>query len=335
MRRFMMGIAIAAASWIPAGAFAGDQEMAQSVASNLKTSGRLKGYSIDVKAKDATVILMGKVATDEQLAAAVDVANNTPGVEKVIVQLSVAQSKASSGGLRQPGSPTVDTDLPKLAQSSEQSMRRRQTATNASYETAPTEAPVAATVKTTPSAPPQSLPSHEAASIHNVPAAAMQPQRSIASNGPAMNPNYPQMPNGPMASQQMPSPQMMGQQGPQQRPVPYVAMNNRQQGQPAAMSGGQPGGEPIPAYAPGMGGGAPQAHYDHPQMPNYAWPSYASYPNYAAVTYPKQYSATAWPFIGPFYPYPQVPLGWRKVTLEWDDGWWFLDFDDRGHHCRH
>lgn len=26
--------------------------------------------------------------------------------------------------------------------------------------------------------------------------------------------------------------------------------------------------------------------------------------------------------------YPQVPLGWRKVTLEWDDGWWMLDFSD-------
>jgi hypothetical protein len=60
-------------------------------------------------------------------------------------------------------------------------------------------------------------------------------------------------------------------------------------------------------------------------MPGYAWPSYAAYPNYAAVTYPKQYSPTAWPYIGPFYPYPQVPLGWRKVCLEWDDGWWFLD----------
>ena len=39
------------------------------------------------------------------------------------------------------------------------------------------------------------------------------------------------------------------------------------------------------------------------------------------------YSPTAWPFIGPFYPYPQVPLAWRKVSLEWDDGWWFLDFN--------
>ena len=80
------------------------------------------------------------------------------------------------------------------------------------------------------------------------------------------------------------------------------------------------------ATAPGSVG---TASYDNPQMPGYAWPSYAAYPNYAAVTYPHQYSATAWPYIGPFYPYPQVPLGWRKVMLEWDDGWWFLDFKSK------
>ena len=73
--------------------------------------------------------------------------------------------------------------------------------------------------------------------------------------------------------------------------------------------------------------GAPR--YDSPNLPNYAWPGYAAHPNYAALTYPQQYSPSAWPYIGPFYPYPQVPLGWRKVSLEWDDGWWFLDFTDR------
>lgn len=90
----------------------------------------------------------------------------------------------------------------------------------------------------------------------------------------------------------------------------------------------------MPA-AMGRAGGAPgiaQASYDNPQMPGYAWPSYAAYPNYAALTYPHQYSATAWPYIGPFYPYPQVPLGWRKVSLEWDDGWWFLDFKAKTKH---
>ena len=82
---------------------------------------------------------------------------------------------------------------------------------------------------------------------------------------------------------------------------------------------------PMPMQGgPSYGGGVPR--YDQPYMPNYAWPSYAAYPNAAAVTYPKQYSASAWPYIGPFYPYPQVPLGWRRVSLEWDDGLWYLDF---------
>lgn len=97
---------------------------------------------------------------------------------------------------------------------------------------------------------------------------------------------------------------------------------------PAPMMRGPAGGGPLPAYVPGTAAGVAPAYYDQPHMPNYAWPSYAAHPNYAGLTYPRQYSPTAWPYIGPFYPYPQVPLGWRKVTLEWDDGWWFLDFDD-------
>ena len=87
--------------------------------------------------------------------------------------------------------------------------------------------------------------------------------------------------------------------------------------------GGGAGGMPVPVRG------------DGPNMPNYAWPSYASNPNYAALQYPTQYSPTAWPYIGPFYPYPQVPLGWRRVSLEWDDGWWWLDFDERHIHSHH
>ena len=115
-------------------------------------------------------------------------------------------------------------------------------------------------------------------------------------------------------------------------PVPYARTMQGDPGQVQTAGYGQyPGG--------GAGGPMPMGHvpsgptgqavsYDNPQMPGYAWPSYAAYPNYAAVSYPQQYSASAWPYIGPFYPYPQVPLGWRKVTLEWDDGWWMLDFKD-------
>jgi hypothetical protein len=69
--------------------------------------------------------------------------------------------------------------------------------------------------------------------------------------------------------------------------------------------------------------------YNQPNVPQYAWPSYAPPDNSAAITYPSQYDASAWPYIGPYYPYPQVPLGWRKATLEWDDGSWNLKFNSR------
>jgi hypothetical protein len=114
-------------------------------------------------------------------------------------------------------------------------------------------------------------------------------------------------------------------------PSPPVATPGRL---PAAEATSGVPGAPLPMYAPGTAaGGVAPVRYDRACMPGYAWPSYAAYPNYAAVTYPKQYSATAWPYIGPFYPYPQVPLGWRKVSLEWDDGWWWLDFKDKPRCC--
>jgi len=88
-------------------------------------------------------------------------------------------------------------------------------------------------------------------------------------------------------------------------------------------------GGPIPEGPAGMSG-ATQA--SQPGYPNYAWPSYAPYPNFSAVGYPTAYPWQAWPNIGPFSPYPEVPLDWRAVTLRWDDGIWWLDF--RKHYTR-
>ena len=132
--------------------------------------------------------------------------------------------------------------------------------------------------------------------------------------------------------------QPVPQQMQQMQPIPYVYARSTTQvplaygpARTIAYQGeGAGAGAPMPISGGGATGMA-AARYDHPNMPGYAWPSYASHPNYAAVTYPKQYSPTAWPYIGPFYPYPQVPLGWRRVCLEWDDGWWFLDFNARRH----
>jgi len=134
------------------------------------------------------------------------------------------------------------------------------------------------------------------------------------------------------ARRPQPAPMPIGYAGYAPRGYPGAQVAYPQPAPMGAPMGAAPMTPPMPAYVPGTGGGQSPAMYDQPYMPNYAWPSYAPYPNYAALTYPKQYSPAAWPYIGPFYPYPQVPLGWRKVTLEWDDGWWYLDFsDDRRH----
>jgi hypothetical protein len=94
------------------------------------------------------------------------------------------------------------------------------------------------------------------------------------------------------------------------------------------MDGGMVDSGPIPEGAAGAGG----TQASMPRSPNYAWPSYAPYPNFSAVGYPTAYPWQAWPNIGPFYPYPEVPLDWRAVTLRWDDGIWWLDF--RKHYTR-
>lgn len=96
--------------------------------------------------------------------------------------------------------------------------------------------------------------------------------------------------------------------------------------QPIAPPGAPPGGgfnpivEPAPLGVPGQISPDMQA----PNMPPYAWPTYAPYNNLSRVAYPQAYPYNAFPFIGPYYPFPKVPLGWRKVTLEWEDGHWFL-----------
>ena len=82
-------------------------------------------------------------------------------------------------------------------------------------------------------------------------------------------------------------------------------------------------GGPLPEGAAG-GPGATQVAGAN--MPNYSWPSYAPYPNYSAVGYPTAYPWQAWPNISAPYPYPEVPLDWRAVTLRWNDGIWWLDF---------
>lgn len=108
--------------------------------------------------------------------------------------------------------------------------------------------------------------------------------------------------------------------------VPPPPGGNAPQDPTPIFRGVHPGEQPH-AGAPGPNPNA----YNPPRMPPYAWPTYAPYNNYSRVAYPKLYPYNAWPYIGPMYPYPKVPLGWRSVTLSWEDGYWWYGRNATGH----
>ncbi len=295
MRRLFKVWAIAGFALLtPALVLGSDQELAQQIAGNLKNSGRMKGYSISVKVQEGVVQLDGTVRSDQQLEQALAIAEITPGIERVINNLSVKAAKENAAALtlRQPAS---------VARGEKQVVRRA-IRPNSGVRQVSAELPSDEPAGTFNSEPPPQMPATMTGPPAHAPKGAPRPiQRT----------GYPQMAPASYA------PGMM--------PAAAAHAEHMSAGQ-YAMAGGM--GGPMPAYAGAVPVGHAPARFDQPQMPGYAWPSYAAYPNYAALTYPKQYSPTAWPFIGPFYPYPQVPLGWRKVSLEWDNGWWMLDFKD-------
>jgi hypothetical protein len=96
---------------------------------------------------------------------------------------------------------------------------------------------------------------------------------------------------------------------------------------PAHVGGGNPIVEPVPLGVPG----AITPDLQAPPLPPYSWPTYAPYNNLSRVGYPEAYPYNAFPYIGPYYPFPKVPLGWRKVTLEWEDGHWYLGRNSAPH----
>jgi hypothetical protein len=337
--------------------FAGNQEVAEQIAANLKDSGQMRGYKIGVKYQDGTAWLKGQVTDREQMDNALKLVFKTPGVTRVVNNLTIAskdvatETRAVAKDTEAIQTSSIEPILkiapakeegPSLQQASGaiaaeqrnrpvvQEMRKPQIEASAvvvqperssiqerlvsNFTPAeardinvialqePTVAPSAASKSTARSKAVQTMPV-EAPVAQSTPAPMAMPVQAIA-----QQPTVPQT----VAPRSAKPLAMAYMRTAQNTPLPIGAQPNVQQQQQAG---------PIPA-------GNSAVRYDHPNVPCYAWPTYAAHPNYAAVTYPKQYSPTCWPYIGPFYPYPQVPLGWRKVTLEWHDGWWNLDFDD-------
>jgi hypothetical protein len=204
-----------------------NQQIANTIAANLRQSGQLRQYHLDIAVRNGTAELTGSVIDQPQREEAVRIAQGVPGVERVLDRITV------NGAIT-----PVQAKTPM-----------------------PEQGP-----------PPRPTPPP--------PASTKEPS---GTTGP-MGPGGPTGPVGPMM-------------------------------------GGYPGMEPVPA----MTGPAPSPYdLNPPKMPPYAWPSYAPYNNYSRVAYPELYPYNAWPYIGPVYPFPKIPLGWRSVKLEWEDGhWWY------------
>jgi hypothetical protein len=288
MRRLAVGFLGIWALLVAGGlVLAGNQEIADRIAANLRSSGELRNYRIGVRVEDGTATLEGTVANLEQMNAALRIAARTEGVTRVVNRLTVGTVEAAG----------------RTEQANELSAAP---AVNPGASVATFRKPAPSEVGTTLQVIPTSAP-------EPTPALLVPPQASVALQAkPERERAFEPTPQ-PSAQPQVILVPTAAAYGNRPLPIAYV------QGQPNPTSGG---------YVMPVAVGAAPMVYNQPYLPNYAWPSYAPYPNYATLTYPRQYSPTAWPYIGPFYPYPQVPLGWRRVSLEWHDGWWWLDFDD-------
>lgn len=327
MQRLLTVFVLAAvAAAVSRPAFADNQEVADKIANNLRDSGKLSNYKIEVKYQQGIARLKGQVQNQAQMNAALRLAIQTDGVSRVVNELALVSPETASP--EQAVQPPISSGQPTNPEP-----QFREEAAPGQVRSRPTTAVawlknvVAGSNRQEKSqASTQPAPRRTPGRAQRVPSSfSPAPARQAAAMQPVVVAQPAVMAEPVAESRTMPY--VMIQQ-PTGRPIPiaYTQANGAMGG--AEMAGGQAPGGPIPAYVAGTGGGVAPARYDQPNLPNYSWPSYASYPNYAGLTYPRQYSPTAWPYIGPFYPYPQVPLGWRKVTLEWDDGWWMLDFQD-------
>ncbi len=336
-----------------------NQRMAEAIADALRKA-RLTGHDIEIEYRDGIAVLSGVVANKRQKTLATRVVSRLRGVKRVENRLAIgeAPSPATAAGavlpesaagnvvsaVHQPsaadGSGTIETvAAERLVPGSGAAAIKR---SNQDIANSIAQALGRANLKgfnievrvkngtailggTVSNAAQRELAAQVAASVPGV----LHVENRISS--PDMPPARPSLPGVQPAGWNAPGyPQAPSviQPGNYQvaapmPPVPGGAAPMPPNGQPVGPA------HPGVAMGPGAGPSAGPAVYDMPHLPPYAWPAMAAYPNSAQISYPKDYSASAWPYIGPFYPYPQVPLGWRKVQLEWDDGYWSLNFNPR------
>ena len=105
MRRLSLVIVVAATTvLVPMFAMAGNQEVADQIAQNLKHSGKLSDYRIAVKFQDGTATIKGRVASQEQMNTVLRLVFKTPGVSRVVNQMTIGESE-TTGAVAKNSSP--------------------------------------------------------------------------------------------------------------------------------------------------------------------------------------------------------------------------------------
>jgi len=334
MRRFFLGMAIASlTAGAPLTAFGGDREIADAIISAVKqTQISLKGLEVDLTVDNGNVVITGTAASQAQLDRVLTAARDTEGVRSVENQAKLAA--------------TTPESVPTLESISKPSNVVPASASEAPTLLIDTDNGSGVDSEITSEILGQLGQAKRTGKLRNFDLDVTTVDGEVWVRGYVASQQQKDMvlataqrANGVLrVMDEVSVTGVRPASGQGAAPVPMVASANAapRPFAPSQLVAGQVGAvgpvgavqapmAPMPMQGgPSYGGGVPR--YDQPNMPGHAWPSYAAYPNYSAVTYPKQYSASAWPYIGPFYPYPQVPLGWRRVSLEWDDGLWYLDF---------
>ncbi len=304
-----------------------NQEIAEAVAQAFRAA-KLNGKDIAIEVKGGVCTLEGQIADSQQRAAATQVVASVPGVESVDNRLTLMQTAGTprdmprTSGVQQAGFDGASERSVQQVNHTAAPVSNNQVAQDVASAVAGAgiqgydievryKSGVAALLGDVGSAQEASIAEQAAMGVPGV----QQVLNRLTVNGQ------------PVAAAQ-PQYQQPYQQGVPAMQAAYPQMQAAQHG--PAMPPYGPGVPPGPAPAPG----APAVMAGHmihnqPNVPEYAWPSYAPYDNYAQVSYPSAYDASAWPYIGPFYPYPQVPMEWRSAQLVWDDGYWQLKFHSR------
>lgn len=362
MRRFFLSAAIMAiVVGGPLQAQAGDREIAQQIMDRLKVqrdAGSLKDFTLDLKVDQGVVLLRGSVGQAAQKQSVLAAARGIDGIAEVIDEIEVrggsasefslsgalvdqapvamaapaiAMRPAADGSGNQPdsgvrmatateGASPSDTQITNAIVSALGNAQRQGQLKGFGVDVNTRDGQVQLNGRASSEAQRQLI---------NEMVSRTAGVRTVVDNI-AVHGQSPTLDLQPLAGPQVNRPGTPAQMASNRVPVqtaPYAMNQPMPMQQTGAVMGGGYAQTPVPMAATSAMAGGPR--YEQPYLPNYAWPGYAAYPNYAAVSYPQQYSPSAFPYIGPFYPYPQVPLGWRKVSLEWDDGWWYLDFTDK------